>query len=180
MQTLAQANNNKTGYTTILALTKLLACPDADAMLASLRIIESSVMHMPSARVTFAEADIEAALEAVCDLPLGNDSTSNQAADIAADLIDFLVGEDQFDDPVIAPATNGDTFVFGLQNASAPAPMFMPNLQTNVASGSILAPIASVGADSSAAMGLGRGRGRGRGQTMPAWATRQQQQQGHV
>lgn len=163
---------NKNGYSTIMALTKLLSSPDVDAMFASLQIIDALLRNVPSTRVTFMEVDGEEALDAICDLPLGNDKTSSSAADVAAELVDFLVGDDQFDDPVLQPATAGGTFVFGLQDtASAPAPNFLPDLQSDVGGGSMLAPVASV-----TPAGSGMGRGRGRGHTLPAWAVQQQSQ----
>ena len=161
------------GDNTIAALTNLLSCPDADVMLASLQTLNALLRNVPSTRVSFMEANGEEALEAVCDLPLGNDSTSNMAADIAADLIDFF-GDDQFDDLVLEPPTAGGVFVFGLQNAaSAPAPIFLPDLQSGVVRSSILPPVASVGVDPMAPSAMGRGRGRGRSHTLPAWALEQ-------
>ena len=178
------------GYDTLMALKKLLLSQDVDAMHASMHIINAILRTIPSTRVPFMEVNGNEALEAVCDLPLGNDPASTDAADMAADLIDDFFDsdrqdeegpdDDQFADPVLQPAQAGGTFVFGLDAAARQnAPIFLPTLQAEDMT--MNAPtISAAGSDSSVDLGIGhgrgRGRGRGRGHVLPAWAAQQQPQ----
>ena len=183
----ANANTNSS-YLTLMALKQLLLCQDVDAMVGAMHIINVILRTIPSTRVTFMEVDGDEALEAVCDLPLGNDQASTEAADMAAELIDDFFDsdrldgndEDQFADPVLQPAQAGGTFVFGLDTvAQQNAPIFMPTLQADDDDAPMHAPVLSVGSEP-VDLGIGRGhgrgggKGRGRGHVLPAWAAQQQ------
>ena len=199
------SSNNNGEYEIMLTLKDLLLCQDVDAMLAAMHVINAILRTIPSSRIIFMECDGDEALEDICDLPLGNDRASAEAADLAADLIDEFFDsarhddDDRFADPVLSPAQESGSFVFGL-NANAPT-VFMPNLSSaeshivgmgqhthhhhDTRNNSItmmstdLPAAAAVAGDPAAGHGmmLGTGRGRGRGQVLPAWALQQQQQQ---
>ncbi|CAB9518028.1 expressed unknown protein [Seminavis robusta] len=176
-------------YTVLMALKNILQCQDVDAMLASMHVLNAILRLIPDSRITFMEVNGDEALEMICDLPLGNDQSGAEAADMAANLIDDFfdidgMNDDQFSD--LQPPQLGDTFVFGLDPEMQESTfdfdsIFLPSdsMLTNdagSASGSFpaIAPVTSVGEPM--ASGNGRGRGRGRGHVLPAWAQQQQHQ----
>lgn len=173
------AGGKSSEYLVMMALKNLLLCQDVDTMLAAMHVLNAILRNIPSSRVLFMECDGDEALEEVCDLPLGNDNASTEAADLAADLIDEFfdssrpTDEDQFADPILQPAQESGSFVFGI-NADAPT-VLMSNSdqadqqQTGDFAISTDLPVFSAADNSDpSAPGMGHGRGRGRGKTLPA------------
>ena len=170
----------------IPTLCSLLTCYDADAVFASLSLVNDILRRITnvdeSIKTRFEECNIVDALETICDRAsaassYGNSDTwqssgsaQEQSAEIAADLIDDFFDEDAMDDDDvtqdIAPeaAAGAATFAFGLGSAEAPL-AFDFGGPSGTANG--VAPT-SLGA------GRGRGRGRGRGASMPAWMSQLQ------
>ena len=162
----------------IPTLCSLLTCYDADAVFASLSLVNDIMRRIAkvdkSIKTRFAECNIVDALETICDrasaaTSYGNSDTwqssgsaQEQSAEMAADLIDDFFDDDGMDDDVIqdiAPdaAVGAATFAFGLGSAETPRAFDFGGPSAPGTSG---AP---------ANLGAGRGRGRGRGATMPAW-----------
>jgi hypothetical protein len=170
-------SNNST-HTVLMALKNLLLCQDVDVLLAAMNVLNAILRHIPSTRIAFVEVNGDDALETVCDLPLGNDRASSDAADMAAQLIDDFFDSDhvddgQFADPVLQPSQAGGVFVFGMDPALQRAPIFLPDLHPpmdNAGMGGIFPAIAPVGETVVPGMGRGVGRGRGRDMNLPAWA----------
>ena len=169
----------------IPTLSSLLTCYDADAVFASLSLVNHIFRRIGKAddsiKTRFEECNIVDALETICDRASAassygnsdtwqsNGSAQEQSAEIAADLIDDFFDEDGMDDDVtqeIAPeaAAGASTFAFGLGNAEAPGAFDF---------GGPSGPTASV-APTTIGAGRGRGRGRGRGASMPAWMSQLQ------
>ena len=166
----------------IPTLCSLLTCHDADAVFASLSLVNDILRRIAkvdeSIKTRFEECNIADSLEAICDrasaassygnrdLWQSNGSAQEQSAEMAADLIDDFFDEDDMDDDVtedINPhaAAGGATFAFGLGGAGAEASRAFDF-------GGPAGPTASV-VPTTLGAGRGRGRGRGRGASMPAW-----------
>lgn len=164
----------------IPTLCSLLTCHDADAVFASLSLVNDILRRIAkvdeSIKTRFEECNIADSLETICDrasaassygnrdLWQSNGSAQEQSAEMAADLIDDFFDEDTMDDDVtedIKPhaAAGGATFAFGLGGAGAEASRAFDF-------GGPAGPTASAVPTS---LGAGRGRGRGRGASMPAW-----------
>mmetsp|Transcript_26688 Transcript_26688/g.77000 ORF Transcript_26688/g.77000 Transcript_26688/m.77000 type:complete len:392 (+) Transcript_26688:2-1177(+) len=169
----------------IPSLSSMLTCCDADAVFASLSLVNDILRRIvkvdESIKTRFEECNIVDALETICDrasaassygnsdLWQSSGSAQEESAEIAADLIDDFFDEDNMNDDVtedIAPhaAAGAATFAFGLGGAEAPRAFDF---------GGPVGPTASV-APTSLGVGRGRGRGRGRGASMPAWISQQQ------
>lgn len=168
----------------IPTLSSLLTCYDADAVFASLSLVNDILRRIgkdDSIKTRFEECNIVDALETVCDRASAassygnsdtwqsNGSAQEESAEIAADLIDDFFDEDGMDDDVtqeVAPeyAAGASTFAFGLGNAETPSAFDF---------GAPSGPTNSV-APTTLGAGRGRGRGRGRGASMPAWMSQLQ------
>ena len=169
----------------IPTLSSLLTCYDADAVFASLSLVNDILRRIGKAddsiKTRFEECNIVDALETICDRASAassygnsdtwqsNGSAQEQSAEIAADLVDDFFDEDGMDDDVtqgIAPETaaGASTFAFGLGSAEAPGAFDF---------GGPSGPTSSV-APTTLGAGRGRGRGRGRGASMPAWMSQLQ------
>lgn len=118
------------------SLVGLLTCSDADAMIASVNVLNFLLRQDESSslRVNMEEANIQSALDFVCE------SSVDEAAEVAADLLDDFFCPDDNDDMFAPPSTTrSNTFSFGF-----------PEQPTTAA--------ARVG-----------GMGRGRGAVVPSW-----------
>ena len=158
----------------VQSLTSLLICFDADAVYSSLVLVDLILRRVAcktlsmQVKTLFEEANIVDALETICDRASatasygnsgvwrGSGSTEEKCAELAADLIDDIFGEDDnIDDvtEVVVPQTGGPSFVFG---ASQAPEAFDFGLSAANNSGDSREP-------------MGRGLGRGRGKVIPSW-----------
>ena len=171
----------------INALTGLLLTFDADAVFASVRLIDAMLRWLgdnnPRLKRMFQEVSCLEALETVCDRVSGassygqeawqgdQSSASERSAEIAADLIDDIFG-----DETVAREEAEQSFPVSTTSA--------PTEEMRYAFGTEAAGISTVGmfdfsGGSNAALGQvqstgqGTGRGRGRGKVLPAWMQQQ-------
>jgi hypothetical protein len=119
------------------SLIGMLSSSNADAMIAAVYVLDLLLRQDESLRVHMEEENITSALEHVCE------SSVEEAADVAADLLDdFFYADEDDNDEMFMPPTN-----------NAPLPFGFPD------------PTAGGG-------GGGMGRGRGRGAVIPSWMSK--------
>lgn len=164
----------------VAALTRLLLSFDADAVFASVQLVDALlrvvVADIPAVRRLFEEADCPDALEKVCDRASTGaaGSASEQSAEIAANLIDDIFEEDilakdddangAFPAGTTATAAGEVRYAFGVNSAGAAATggFDFSGGAGRIGQVSQAPPLVS-----------GMGRGRGRGKVIPSWMQQQ-------
>jgi hypothetical protein len=128
--------NKQLVRSSLASLAGLLGSPDSDAVMASVNVLNLVLRHDESLQIFMEEENIQSALEDLCE------STMDDAAEIAADLLDdYFYRNDDNDESMVLQSTNANgTFSFG----GFPDPV-QPSLN-----------------------GLGMGRGRGM-PLVPSW-----------
>mmetsp|Transcript_34494 Transcript_34494/g.83233 ORF Transcript_34494/g.83233 Transcript_34494/m.83233 type:complete len:629 (+) Transcript_34494:1-1887(+) len=155
---------------TLQVLVKLMKSSDDDAVLASVHVLDLYLRRVGGTSMeslnsfqdfmrTLEEEDAVHALEAICD------SHVEDAADVAANLIDDFFAESYEDD-----GNNDDQWNPGI-NVSYPTENAFANLGTGGNSFGVF-PTSSVAAGDQSHATNGMGRGRGRGATLPSWMSK--------
>ena len=157
---------------TLQVLVKLMKSSDDDAVLASVHVLDLYLRRVGGTTVeslnsfqdfmrTLEEEDAVHALEAVCD------SHVEDAADVAADLIDDFFAEMYENDD----CNNDDQWNPGI-DVSYPTENAFANLGTGGTSFGVFPATASFAAEDRPRAANGMCRGRGRGATLPSWMSK--------